>query len=169
MSGVGLVVWGWAVVGMLVETYGFWLLFAGFVPTALSFLRRVPVFGRLLDLPMFKRVRICPAAMSLCMLKGWDIWCALWAVATCHQRSMVCLSHAGAQRHCTSADITYLSRAPATLHFCEEGVCRLHAKLWPNLSALIKMESCILGAGKGSPAKRKVNELRQHGCLFPAL
>ena len=65
MSGVVLVVWGWAVVGMLVETYGFWLLFAGFVPTALSFLRRVPVFGRLLDLPMFKRVRSDLTALLL--------------------------------------------------------------------------------------------------------
>lgn len=56
MGGVVLVVWGWAIVGMLVETYGFWVLFAGFVPTALSFLRRVPVLGRVLDLPGFKRV-----------------------------------------------------------------------------------------------------------------
>ena len=68
MSGVVLVVWGWAVVGMLVETYGFWLLFAGFVPTALSFLRRVPVFGRLLDLPMFKRVGSHRAARLPCAL-----------------------------------------------------------------------------------------------------
>ena len=59
MAGVALVVWGWAIVGMLVETYGFWLLFAGFVPTALSFLRRIPVFGRVLDLPLFKKVRCC--------------------------------------------------------------------------------------------------------------
>lgn len=73
MSGVALVVWGWAIVGMLMETYGFWLLFAGFIPTALSFLRRVPVLGRILDLPMFKRVRtrtlgmmhtICSAAAA---------------------------------------------------------------------------------------------------------
>ena len=49
--------WGWAVVGMLVETYGFWLLFAGFFPTVLSFLRRIPVLGRALDLPMLKSVR----------------------------------------------------------------------------------------------------------------
>ncbi|BDA46156.1 Vesicle transport protein GOT1A [Coccomyxa sp. Obi] len=63
MAGVGLVVWGWAIVGMLVETYGFWLLFAGFVPTALSFLRRIPIFGRILDLPLFKKVlnKIAPA------------------------------------------------------------------------------------------------------------
>ena len=57
LSGVGLVVWGWAIIGMIVETYGFWCLFAGFIPTALSFLRRIPVFGRILDLPVFKKVR----------------------------------------------------------------------------------------------------------------
>ena len=56
LSGVGLVLWGWAIVGMMVETYGFWCLFAGFIPTALSFLRRIPVFGRVLDLPVFKTV-----------------------------------------------------------------------------------------------------------------
>ncbi|CAK0752861.1 hypothetical protein CVIRNUC_002177 [Coccomyxa viridis] len=63
LSGVGLVVWGWAIVGMIVETYGFWCLFAGFIPTALSFLRRIPVFGRILDLPVFKKVlnTIAPA------------------------------------------------------------------------------------------------------------
>ena len=58
LSGVGLVVWGWAIVGMIVETYGFWCLFAGFIPTALSFLRRIPVFGRILDLPVFKKARV---------------------------------------------------------------------------------------------------------------
>ena len=57
LGGLLLVVWGWAVVGMLVEAYGFWLLFAGFFPTVLSFLRRIPVLGRALDLPMLKSVR----------------------------------------------------------------------------------------------------------------
>ena len=65
LSGVGLVVWGWAIVGMIVETYGFWCLFAGFIPTALSFLRRIPVFGRILDLPVFKKVRIRNSGIRL--------------------------------------------------------------------------------------------------------
>ena len=71
LSGVGLVVWGWAIIGMIVETYGFWCLFAGFIPTALSFLRRIPVFGRILDLPVFKKVQISsgprPADASNCI------------------------------------------------------------------------------------------------------
>ena len=49
-------IWGWAVVGMLVEIYGFWVLFAGFFPTVLAFLRRLPVLGRLLDMPILKTV-----------------------------------------------------------------------------------------------------------------
>jgi hypothetical protein len=57
LGGVALVVWGWAIVGMAVEAYGFWLLFAGFFPTVLSFLRRIPVLGSTLDLPMLKSVR----------------------------------------------------------------------------------------------------------------
>lgn len=50
-------VWGWAIIGMMVETYGFWLLFSGFFPTVLSFLRRLPYLGGILDLPVMKTVR----------------------------------------------------------------------------------------------------------------
>ena len=57
LGGLALVVWGWAIVGMAVEAYGFWLLFAGFFPTVLSFLRRIPVLGSAVDLPMLKSVR----------------------------------------------------------------------------------------------------------------
>ena len=46
----------WAIVGVIVETYGFWLLFSGFFPTALGFLRRLPVLGTVLDMPGLKMV-----------------------------------------------------------------------------------------------------------------
>ena len=54
---------GWAATGMAVEAYGFWLLFAGFFPTVLGFLRRAPVIGPLLDTPGVKRAlnRVAPA------------------------------------------------------------------------------------------------------------
>jgi len=42
---------------MAVEAYGFWLLFAGFFPTVLGFLRRAPGLGPVLDLPILKSVR----------------------------------------------------------------------------------------------------------------
>ena len=57
MGGVALVLWGWAIVGMCLETYGFWVLFSGFFPTVLANLRSIPFLGRVLDVPIFKRVR----------------------------------------------------------------------------------------------------------------
>lgn len=64
LAGFILVVWGWAIIGSIVELYGFFLLFSGFFPTVLNFLRTIPVLGRLLDAPALKRVlnRVAPAA-----------------------------------------------------------------------------------------------------------
>lgn len=56
-GGVILVLIGWTWLGFLVETYGFWLLFKGFIPTALTFFRRVPILGKILDLPVLKSVK----------------------------------------------------------------------------------------------------------------
>ncbi|XP_061679001.1 vesicle transport protein GOT1B-like isoform X4 [Syngnathoides biaculeatus] len=42
---------GWPVVGVLLEIYGFFLLFRGFFPVAVGFIRRIPVLGSLLGLP----------------------------------------------------------------------------------------------------------------------
>ena len=56
LAGVLLVLWGWSVVGILLESYGFFVLFSGFFPTVLGFLRRLPGFGPVLDLPIFKVV-----------------------------------------------------------------------------------------------------------------
>ncbi|KAG0629056.1 hypothetical protein M758_1G073400 [Ceratodon purpureus] len=57
VSGFALVVFGWPVVGMLVEAYGFVLLFSGFWPTALVFLYRVPFLGYFLQQPFITAVR----------------------------------------------------------------------------------------------------------------
>lgn len=51
VGGVAIVLFGWPVIGMVVEVYGFVKLFSGFFPTVLDFLRRVPVLGNLLMLP----------------------------------------------------------------------------------------------------------------------
>ncbi len=59
LSGCLLVVIGWTVVGLIVELYGFWLLFCEFIPTALQFFRRMPVLSRILDLPILKMVSKC--------------------------------------------------------------------------------------------------------------
>ncbi|CAK9868081.1 unnamed protein product [Sphagnum jensenii] len=50
-AGFCLVIFGWAVVGMIIEAYGFILLFSGFWPTVVVFLYRVPVLGWLLQQP----------------------------------------------------------------------------------------------------------------------
>ncbi|KAL8611771.1 golgi transport 1B [Nucella lapillus] len=50
-GGMLIVLLGWPVIGMVVEMYGFFLLFGGFIPVAVNFLRRVPVIGTILNLP----------------------------------------------------------------------------------------------------------------------
>ncbi|BFZ03922.1 hypothetical protein BsWGS_06961 [Bradybaena similaris] len=56
VGGMLLVLIGWPVVGMLVELYGFILLFSGFFPVAVNFMRRLPVLGTILNLPGIKSV-----------------------------------------------------------------------------------------------------------------
>lgn len=50
-GGILIVLFGWPVIGMLVEIYGFIVLFSGFFPVAINFLRRLPVIGTLLSMP----------------------------------------------------------------------------------------------------------------------
>lgn len=58
MAGVLTVLYGWAVVGMCLESYGFWVLFSGFFPTILGYLRGIPMLGRFLDTPSIKSVSL---------------------------------------------------------------------------------------------------------------
>jgi len=50
-GGITVVLIGWPMVGMIIEMYGFFLLFSGFLPVAVNFLRRVPVLGMFMNLP----------------------------------------------------------------------------------------------------------------------
>ncbi|XP_027210526.1 vesicle transport protein GOT1B isoform X1 [Penaeus vannamei] len=50
-GGILTVLLGWPLIGMCVEVYGFVILFSGFFPVAVNFLRRMPVIGQLLNLP----------------------------------------------------------------------------------------------------------------------
>lgn len=75
MSGVVLVLWGWPVVGILLESYGFFLLFRGFIPTVLGFMRRIPGLGSVLDLPGLKSVSLLcslPSVSSRAWLVQFD-------------------------------------------------------------------------------------------------
>ncbi|XP_064634840.1 vesicle transport protein GOT1B-like isoform X2 [Lineus longissimus] len=51
LGGILIVLLGWPMIGMCVEIYGFVRLFSGLFPVAISFLRRVPVIGSVLNAP----------------------------------------------------------------------------------------------------------------------
>ncbi|CAD7078370.1 unnamed protein product [Hermetia illucens] len=54
-GGIIVVLLGYPLVGMVIETYGFVLLFSGFFPVAINFLRRVPILGSFLNLPLINK------------------------------------------------------------------------------------------------------------------
>ncbi|PIA32560.1 hypothetical protein AQUCO_04400035v1 [Aquilegia coerulea] len=51
--GIGffLVLIGWPIMGMILEAYGFIVLFSGFWPTLVVFLQRIPIFGWIFQQP----------------------------------------------------------------------------------------------------------------------
>ncbi|XP_046864142.1 vesicle transport protein GOT1B-like [Xenia sp. Carnegie-2017] len=51
IGGIFVVLIGWPMVGMALESYGFILLFGGFLPVVVNFLRRVPFIGNILNIP----------------------------------------------------------------------------------------------------------------------
>ncbi|KFM79063.1 Vesicle transport protein GOT1A, partial [Stegodyphus mimosarum] len=51
-GGIFIVLFGYPLIGMIIETYGFIVLFSGFLPVAINFLRRVPILGTVLNLPI---------------------------------------------------------------------------------------------------------------------
>jgi hypothetical protein len=90
-GGICIVLIGWPLVGMIVEIYGFFLLFgyeknsidfnclkylfsSGFIPIAINFLRRLPIIGSILLLPGIRQVRnndnINSNLLSLCFFSG---------------------------------------------------------------------------------------------------
>jgi len=55
-GGILVVLIGWPIVGIVIELWGFVLLFGGFIPVAVNFLRRVPIIGQLLSFPGIKQL-----------------------------------------------------------------------------------------------------------------
>ncbi|KAG0725713.1 Vesicle transport protein GOT1B [Chionoecetes opilio] len=70
-GGILMVLVGWPLIGMCIEVYGFIVLFSGFFPVAINFLRRVPVLGTFLNLPFIGGVSqrggtaLCGHSLSL--------------------------------------------------------------------------------------------------------
>lgn len=55
-TGMAIVLIGWPIIGMAVEIFGFINLFGDFFPVVIAFLRRAPVFGKILSLPGIRYV-----------------------------------------------------------------------------------------------------------------
>ncbi|TYI68687.1 hypothetical protein E1A91_D08G106500v1 [Gossypium mustelinum] len=55
--GIFFVVIGWPIIGMVLEAYGFIVLFSGFWPTLAVFLQRIPIVGWLFQQPYIRSVR----------------------------------------------------------------------------------------------------------------
>merc|ERR1711977_363805 len=65
--GFALVLWGWPMIGLGIESYGIFLLFAGFLPTILMFLKKFPALGSVLDKPWIKKAlnKVAPANLPV--------------------------------------------------------------------------------------------------------
>ncbi|CAF3663291.1 unnamed protein product [Rotaria sp. Silwood1] len=55
-GGILLVLIGWPLTGIIIEFYGFFLLFGGFLPIVINFLRRLPIIGSILLLPGLRQI-----------------------------------------------------------------------------------------------------------------
>ncbi|PBC31970.1 Golgi transport protein [Apis cerana cerana] len=56
LGGIIVVLMGWPIIGMIIETYGFVLLFSGFLPVAINVLRKVPGLRIILNLPGISKI-----------------------------------------------------------------------------------------------------------------
>ncbi|KAG5407953.1 hypothetical protein IGI04_004272 [Brassica rapa subsp. trilocularis] len=63
-SGFFFVLLGWPIFGMMLETYGFFVLFSGFWPTLAVFVQKIPVLGWIIQLP-YIRSGLFEVAMEL--------------------------------------------------------------------------------------------------------
>eukprot|EP00386_Alphamonas_edax_P014356 GDKI01044134.1.p1 GENE.GDKI01044134.1~~GDKI01044134.1.p1 ORF type:complete len:139 (-),score=18.54 GDKI01044134.1:33-449(-) len=54
-GGFIIIVWGWGIIGLLLELYGVWKLFSAFLPNVLQAVRMTPL-GFIFDLPVLSTV-----------------------------------------------------------------------------------------------------------------
>ncbi|XP_013108022.1 vesicle transport protein GOT1B isoform X1 [Stomoxys calcitrans] len=55
-GGIFVVLMGFPIIGMIIESYGFFALFSGFFPVAISFLSRIPILGSLFNTPFMEKL-----------------------------------------------------------------------------------------------------------------
>jgi len=55
-GGILVVLFGWPIIGMVIELWGFVMLFGGFIPVVVNFMRHMPVIGTLLTMPGIRQV-----------------------------------------------------------------------------------------------------------------
>ncbi|WCJ44176.1 Vesicle transport protein GOT1 [Euphorbia peplus] len=53
-AGFFLIVIGWPIVGMILEAYGFIILFSGFWPTLAVFVQKIPILGWIVQQPFLR-------------------------------------------------------------------------------------------------------------------
>ncbi|XP_075250556.1 vesicle transport protein GOT1B-like isoform X2 [Convolutriloba macropyga] len=58
MGGIFIVLFGYPVIGMVLETYGFLSLFGGFIPTIVGFARNIPGLNLIFAIPFINRIAI---------------------------------------------------------------------------------------------------------------
>merc|ERR1712004_586874 len=68
-GGILVVLFGYPLIGMIIEAYGFIVLFSGFFPVAVNFLRRIPIIGSILNLPGISSVILSYFFTFFCPLK----------------------------------------------------------------------------------------------------
>eukprot|EP01116_Phalansterium_solitarium_P024974 TRINITY_DN9338_c0_g1_i2.p1 TRINITY_DN9338_c0_g1~~TRINITY_DN9338_c0_g1_i2.p1 ORF type:complete len:139 (-),score=5.99 TRINITY_DN9338_c0_g1_i2:156-572(-) len=56
LAGIALVLLGWPFIGMCIEVFGFINLFGDFFPVVFAFIRRLPVVGNVLRLPVISTI-----------------------------------------------------------------------------------------------------------------
>jgi len=56
LGGIAIVLYGWPMIGMGIEGWGFLNLFGDFFPVALGIMRQMPVLGTILNLPPVRAV-----------------------------------------------------------------------------------------------------------------
>jgi hypothetical protein len=93
LSGAGLVIIGWTIIGLCLEAYGFWLLFCEFIPVVLQYSRRIPFMSKVLDVPGLKAVSVthAPAATAAAEAAGAMTAC----ITSCRQASRLWLLCSG--------------------------------------------------------------------------